>query len=166
MKTIAMKRVTIVADNALQRVIVKELSGLGATGYTYTVVHGEGAKGIRPSRWEGPNAKIEVIGTLEVVHRILEHVSKNYFERYAVIVFLDDVEVLRGSKFGAKTARSFQRIPTGIAFHRNAGRHESILMQEAAPGAFDEARIGSGSFPFLTVYHLQKSSGKQVNQRL
>jgi len=96
-----MKRVTIVVDNYVERQIVKEIHDLGATGYTYTVVHGQGAKGTRPSHWEGPNAKIEVIATPELAQRILEHVAKNYFDHYAAIVYVDDVEVLRGEKFGA-----------------------------------------------------------------
>jgi len=99
MKMVPMKRVTIVGDDAVERQIVKEVHDLGATGYTYTVVHGEGARGTRPSHWEGPNAKIEVIATPEVAQRILEHVAQTYFEHYAVIAFLDDVEVLRGEKF-------------------------------------------------------------------
>jgi nitrogen regulatory protein PII len=96
-----MKRVTIVGDNAVGRQIVKEMHDLGATGYTYTVVHGEGARGTRPSRWEGPNAKIEVIATAELARKIVEHIARNYFAQYAIIAFLDDVEVLRGEKFGA-----------------------------------------------------------------
>jgi nitrogen regulatory protein PII len=101
MKTTPMKRVTIVGDNALVHSIVKEIHDLGATGYTYTVVHGEGARGTRPSHWEGPNGKIEVIATSALAQRILEHIAQTYFEHYGVIAFLDDVEVLRGDKFGA-----------------------------------------------------------------
>jgi nitrogen regulatory protein PII len=95
-----MKRVTIVGDNAVEHQIVKEIHDLGATGYTYTVVHGEGTKGIRPSHWEGPNAKIEVIATAEIAQKILEHVAQNYFGHYAMIAYIDDVEVVRGEKFG------------------------------------------------------------------
>jgi nitrogen regulatory protein PII len=96
-----MKRVTIIGDNALGRQIVKEVRAHGATGYTYTVVHGEGAMGVRPSHWEGPNAKIEIVATPAVAQRICEHMAKAYFENYAVIIFLDDVQVIRGEKFGA-----------------------------------------------------------------
>ncbi len=99
MKMTAMKRVTIVGDNALEPQIVRELHALGATGYTYTVVHGEGARGVRPSQWEGANAKIEVITTAEIAQRIVEHVARNYFDHYAVIAFIDDVEVVRPEKF-------------------------------------------------------------------
>lgn len=74
---------------------------LGPPVTHYTVVHGQGAKGTRPSHWEGPNAKIEIIATLDTVQRILEHVAQKYFQDYAIIAFLDNVQVLRGEKFGA-----------------------------------------------------------------
>ncbi len=99
MKMTPMKRVTIVCDNALEPQIVKDLHALGAKGYTYTVVHGEGAKGVRPSHWEGSNAKIEIITTADMAQRIVEHVARTYFDHYAVITFTDDVEVVRPEKF-------------------------------------------------------------------
>jgi nitrogen regulatory protein P-II 2 len=99
MKTVSMKRVTMVVEDTIEPLVVKDVHDLGATGYTYTVVHGEGAKGTRPNQWDGPNAKIEVITTAEIADRILEHVAKTYFEHSAVIIFVDDVEVLRGEKF-------------------------------------------------------------------
>lgn len=102
MQTVPMKRVTIVGDNAVEQQIVKEIREMGGTGYTYTVVHGEGARGIRPNRWEGPNAKIEVIVNAEVAQEILRHIAQKYFDHYAMIAFVDDVAVLRGEKFGAK----------------------------------------------------------------
>jgi len=37
-----------------------------------------------------------------VAQRILEHIVEHYFANYAMIAFLDDVEVVRGEKFGAK----------------------------------------------------------------
>ena len=100
MKMTAMKRVTIVGENALEPQIVRELHALGATGYTYTVVHGEGARGVRPSQWEGSNAKIEVITTAEIAQQIIEHIARSYFDHYAVIAFIDDIEVVRPEKFG------------------------------------------------------------------
>jgi len=34
----------------------------------------------------------------------LNHIEEHYFNNYAMIAFLDDVEVLRGEKFGAKVS--------------------------------------------------------------
>jgi nitrogen regulatory protein P-II 2 len=55
-----------------------------------------------PEAREPANAKIEVIATPEVAQRILEHIARNYFDEYAMIAFLDEGEVIRGEKFGAK----------------------------------------------------------------
>jgi hypothetical protein len=101
MKTVPLKRVTIIADETVQYRIVKEIHELGATGYSYYVVHGDGAKGERPRHAVSANAKIEIIATPEVAHRILEHVAQHYFDKYAIIAYMDDVEVIRGEKFGA-----------------------------------------------------------------
>ena len=45
--------------------------------------------------------KIEVIAAPDVAQKILEHVALHYFDNYAMIAFIDDVEVLRGDKFVA-----------------------------------------------------------------
>lgn len=101
MKTFPIKRVTIIGDDTVRYRIVKEIKEMGATGYTDCVVHGQGARGVRPRHAEPANSKIEVIATHEMAQRILEHVAKHYFDNYAMIAFLDDVVVLRAEKFGA-----------------------------------------------------------------
>ena len=100
--TVRMKRVTIIGDENVSYRIMQEVLAFGASGYTNYIVHGKGTRGIRPRHAEPANAKIEVIATPETAHRILDHVAANYFEKYAMIAYLDDVEVLRGEKFGAK----------------------------------------------------------------
>ena len=49
----------------------------------------------------GSNTKIKVVASPEVVQKILEHVALHYFDNYAMIAFIDDVEVPRGDKFVA-----------------------------------------------------------------
>jgi nitrogen regulatory protein P-II len=102
MQTVRMKRVTIIGDDTVKYRILEEILAMGATGYTDCPAHGKGARGVRPRHAEPANAKIEVIATPEVAQRILEHIAENYFDHYAMIAFLSDVEVLRGAKFGAK----------------------------------------------------------------
>lgn len=102
MKTVRMKRITIIGDETVRYRILKEIQDMGATGHTEYLVHGRGARGVRPRHAEPPNAKIEVVATPEVAERIFEHMAEHYFENYAMIAFLDDVEVLRAEKFGAK----------------------------------------------------------------
>jgi nitrogen regulatory protein PII len=102
MQSVKMKRVVIIGDSTVEHRLRAEIEALGATGYTWYPVSGKGARGIRPRHAEPGNTKIEVIATLEVAEKIIQHVASNYFENYAMIAFLDDVEVLQGQKFGAK----------------------------------------------------------------
>lgn len=97
-----MKRVTIIGDNTVEYRIIEELHALGATGYTSYAVHGGGAMGKRPRHAEPGDMKIEVIATPKLAQQILEHIAQHYFENYAMIAFIDEIEVLRGVKFGAK----------------------------------------------------------------
>lgn len=104
MKTFPMKRVTIIGDNTVEYRILEEVRAMGATGHTVFPVQGRGASGVRPRHAEPANTKIEVIATPELAQRILEHIAEHYLKQYAMIAFVDDVEVLRGEKFGGKSA--------------------------------------------------------------
>jgi hypothetical protein len=77
MRTVPMKRVTIIGDETVKYRILQEIERLGATGYTDCPAHGKGARGLRPRHAEPANAKIEVIATPELAGRILEHVAEN-----------------------------------------------------------------------------------------
>lgn len=99
MLTTKVKKVTIVAERILQDQLLKLITGQGAKGYTLTEVRGEGSRGVRASEWEGPDLKIEVIASQEVGEAIARHISENFFEYYAVIVYLEDAEVIRGEKY-------------------------------------------------------------------
>jgi nitrogen regulatory protein P-II 2 len=106
MQMYLMKRVVIIGDCDVQYRLLKEMEALGATGYTHYTVQGEGARGIRPRHGESGNTKIEVIATQEVAQRIMKHLAEHYFNRYPMIAFLDNVEVLEGHKFGAESAQA------------------------------------------------------------
>jgi nitrogen regulatory protein P-II 2 len=103
MHTVVMKRIVIIGDETVEYRLLQEIQSMGATGYTCYAVCGKGARGIRPRHGEPGNTKIEVIATSELAHQILEYLGKHYFEDYAMIAFIDDVEVLQGEKFGAKS---------------------------------------------------------------
>jgi len=99
MPTVMLRKVTIVAEALLEDRLLRELRALGARGFTIGEVRGEGSRGIRAVDWEGRNVRIETIVGPAVADRILEHVSANYFEDYAVIAWVDDVGVVRGDKY-------------------------------------------------------------------
>ena len=99
MKTVTLKKVTIVAEALLEDRLLREIRALGARGYTLTEARGEGSRGVRASEWEGRNVRIETLVGGEVALRLLEHVAANYFEYHAVVAWAEDVEVLRGDKY-------------------------------------------------------------------
>jgi nitrogen regulatory protein P-II 2 len=99
MHTVHMKRVVIIGDGDVEYRLVKEVQVLGATGYTCCDARGQGERGIRPRHAESGNTKIEIIATAEVARKILAHVATHYFEKYAMIAYLDEIEVLQGEKF-------------------------------------------------------------------
>jgi nitrogen regulatory protein PII len=99
MNTVPLKKVTIIAEALLEPRLARELRQLGATGYTISDVHGEGSRGVRASEWEGDNVRVETLVGAETADRILAHVAAEYFEHYAVIAWVTDVQVVRGEKY-------------------------------------------------------------------
>jgi len=99
MHTVSLKLVTIVAERLFRDQVQEELRTLGAKGFTVTDAIGKGSRGVRASEWEGRNVRIETVVAPEVADRIVEHVAERYFEHYAVIVWVQDVDVVRGDKY-------------------------------------------------------------------
>jgi len=77
-----------------------ELDALGARGFTITDARGKGSRGLRQSDWaQAGNIRVEVICDPELAERIADRVRERYYDHYAMIVFLQDVGVLRADKF-------------------------------------------------------------------
>jgi nitrogen regulatory protein P-II 2 len=62
-------------------------------------VRGEGLHGARLSEWEGENIRFETIVSEAVAERIKEYLAERYFPHFAVVVYISNIEVLRGGKF-------------------------------------------------------------------
>lgn len=60
---------------------------------------GHGSRGVRATDWEGPNYRFEVITSQKIADKIQAAVQEKYLTHYAVIMWLSDVDVLRGDKF-------------------------------------------------------------------
>ncbi len=99
MATVPATLVTVVAEKLLERDLIAAFQKLGAQGYTTTDAHGEGSRGIRASAWEGANVRIEMIVTPDVGERIVDHVADRYFAHHAVIVWTQQVQVVRMGKY-------------------------------------------------------------------
>ncbi len=98
MPTVKLTRITIVAEAVLESLLVQDLARLGAKGYTLTRVEGRGTRGLRVGDL-GANIKLESVVSDDVAERLLLHLSERYFKNYAMIAYLDKVEVMRGDKY-------------------------------------------------------------------
>lgn len=99
MDLVPLKLVTIVAESLLEKKLVEEVKRLGAKGYTIVAARGEGSRGMRSVDWEGQNIRLETIVSEEVALRILQKLQEEYFPHYAVIAYVENVEVVRGEKY-------------------------------------------------------------------
>lgn len=100
MTTHPMKRVTIVTEALAREPVRHLLAEVGAHGYTIVAAEGSGAQGERPSDIaEFGNIKLEIILPPDVAERLLERLARDFFPRYAMIAYEDDVRVLRREKF-------------------------------------------------------------------
>jgi nitrogen regulatory protein PII len=97
--TTKLKIVTIVTERILKDRLLRALDELGAKGYTLSPVTGKGSRGVRASEWAGPDTRIESLVSAEVAEAIVEHIAERFFEHYAVIVYVQDAEVIRGEKY-------------------------------------------------------------------
>ncbi|GAB5521624.1 MAG: hypothetical protein RhofKO_38750 [Rhodothermales bacterium] len=99
MPTIPLKIVTIVTERILEDRLLRMLDRLGARGYTLTQATGKGSRGVRASEWEGPDTRIETLVSESVAKAIIDEIAERYFEHYAIIVYMQDAEVVRGDKY-------------------------------------------------------------------
>lgn len=99
MQLCPLKLVTIIAEMVLREPIVHKVLELGATGVSYHSCGGTGSRHTRHDVVLGENVQIKVVCPKEVAEAILTFVSHNYFEHYACIAWMNDVEVVRGTHY-------------------------------------------------------------------
>lgn len=99
MKTVPLKRVTIVAEAVLEDRLLRDVKRLGARGFTVLEARGEGSRGVRASEWEGRNVQIETLVSEGVADRILDLLAERYFQHFAVVAYITTVDVVRGDKY-------------------------------------------------------------------
>ena len=99
-----LSKLTIVAERLLKDPLLDLIKNEGATGYTLAAVEGEGSRGVRASDWEGRNIQIDTIVTPTIADKILDKLSAEYFDDFAIIAWFVDVKVLRRSKFAIEAA--------------------------------------------------------------
>lgn len=99
MHTSPMKLVTIVAEEVLEQLLVRDLDAAGATGWTVTTAHGQGSRGLRAGASGGGNIRIETVLDDEAADTVLERLAEHWFPHYAVVAWVEQVQVVRGEKY-------------------------------------------------------------------
>ncbi|WP_241982275.1 P-II family nitrogen regulator [Cryobacterium ruanii] len=91
---------TVITEAALESTLVRDLDQLHAHGYTITDARGKGSRGTRNAGWEANgNIRIEVVCDTVTAVNITAYFQEHYYDDYAMILFVSDIEVLRPEKF-------------------------------------------------------------------
>ncbi|WCL50845.1 P-II family nitrogen regulator [Leptospira sp. GIMC2001] len=99
MKLEKRKLVTIIIQDTMEKDVIENIKSLGIKGYTISPASGEGISQVRNNAWEGSNVRIETILREETALNLMKLMGELYFDLYGVIVFSQDVEVIRKDKF-------------------------------------------------------------------
>jgi nitrogen regulatory protein P-II 2 len=97
-----MKMITVVGEEVLRDPIVRKILELGATGCSYHSTQGRGTTAARHNDVFSANFQLKAVCPPAVAEAILTFLAEQYFQRYAVVAWLSDVEVVRPEHFGKK----------------------------------------------------------------
>lgn len=91
---------TVITEAAIEESLLSDLEKLGVRGYTVTDARGRGGRGVRDATWgEVSNIRLEVICTRVLAELVLNHIQNHYYANYAMVAFLQNIEILRPEKF-------------------------------------------------------------------
>jgi nitrogen regulatory protein P-II 2 len=99
MNFIHVKLVTIVALDSLAERLTNDIKACGCKGYTISEVEGEGIHGKHFTDWEGRNVRIDTLVKADVAEKIFTLISEKYFDKYSIIAYVSDAQVLRKERF-------------------------------------------------------------------
>ncbi len=92
--------ITIVTEAVLENELCDRLRRLGVSGYTITEARGSGSRGVRDAGWSSSsNIRVEIVCSEETAEKIADHVRREFYDDYAMILFEETVRVLRADKF-------------------------------------------------------------------
>ena len=106
MQLYPLKIVTVVGESVIMEDIAERGVELGATGYTMIEVIGHGSRSARnvgSTAGGAKTLKVEFVVPTDVATTILDEISHEYFEHYAIIAWLSDVSVMRGEQYTRKS---------------------------------------------------------------
>lgn len=94
------KLITVVCEAVARDTLVALLRDCGANGYTVSAVEGWGAKGGRFADIpEDANIELKTVVSEEKAEQLLQRLSETILPRFATVIYVCDVRVLREGKF-------------------------------------------------------------------
>ena len=94
------KLLTVISEAKLERDLVRGIESIGVAGYTISDARGRGEQGLRASHWgHSSNIRVEIVCDTPLAERLLARLREKYYEHYAIVMWVVDVEVLRPDKF-------------------------------------------------------------------
>lgn len=91
---------TVITESVLEQTLLRDFDRLEVRGYTVSDARGKGSRGVRDAAWnEAANIRIEIICSGDRAEALLLYLQTHYYEDYAMVAFLQDVDVLRPGKF-------------------------------------------------------------------
>ena len=97
---VEINRVVVIADTALERILLSEFIKLGAKGYNCSNCFGKGRHETLEDPFTGRSrVRIEVLARPETALKIMEYVHTKEFGRYPVAAFMDTVQVFARDNF-------------------------------------------------------------------
>jgi nitrogen regulatory protein PII len=88
------RRVTVYADGSLEARLLKQFLALGSTGYTVLDCRGKGEHDTVDDPFsQTKRVKIELLVRPEVADKIVDHLEAGHYQRRAVSVYVQSVEV-------------------------------------------------------------------------
>lgn len=100
LKTEKRTLLTVITEAVVEESLLRDLEKLGVRAYTVSDARGRGSRGVRDAAWgEAGNIRIEVICARALAESTLKHIQARYYDNYAMVAFLQDVEILRSEKF-------------------------------------------------------------------
>jgi nitrogen regulatory protein PII len=102
MTTVALKLLTVVAEQVLAERLCRAIMTNGVTGYTVSSAKGRGSRDKRSTNRGGDNVRIEVVATEAAAERLMHMLVHEWFPHYAVIAWISTVEVVRGEKYAGR----------------------------------------------------------------
>lgn len=93
-------QLTVVAEAALEKPLVRDARERGAQSWTVTEVHGGAHEGVREGLWEADRTvEIKLVCDPEVADALAEHVLARYAPHYSISLSFGEVWVLRPDRF-------------------------------------------------------------------